>query len=45
MSINDTRRLENMNLIPEGDGGDTYFVNSAMVNVKKAAFAWMDDKE
>ena len=38
MSPNDARRLEDMNLIPAEDGGDSYLVNGNMISVKKAAF-------
>lgn len=34
MSPNDARRLENMNLIPEADGGDEYMVNGNMISIK-----------
>jgi hypothetical protein len=31
MSPNDVRSLENMNPIPEAEGGDTYMVNGRLV--------------
>ncbi len=34
LSSNDIRELENMNRIPEDDGGDTYAVNGNMVKLK-----------
>jgi HK97 family phage portal protein len=43
MSPNDCRRLENYNLIPAEDGGDSYLVNGNMISVKKAAFGGDDD--
>jgi HK97 family phage portal protein len=40
MSANDIRRLENMNEIPAGDGGDLYLVNGNMTKLADAgAFA------
>jgi hypothetical protein len=34
MSPNDVRSLENMNPIPEAEGGDTYMVNGNMLKLK-----------
>jgi HK97 family phage portal protein len=40
MSANDIRGLEDMNLIPEEEGGDLYLVNGSMTRLKDAgAFA------
>lgn len=36
MSANDIRRLENMNLIPEEEGGDLYLINGNMTKLKDA---------
>ncbi|MGO1368518.1 phage portal protein [Senegalia sp. (in: firmicutes)] len=43
MSPNDVRRLENMNPIPEGEGGDTYMVNGNMLKLKEVG-AFVKDK-
>ncbi len=37
LSANDIRRLEDMPLLPEEDGGDEYLVNSGMMSQKVAA--------
>jgi hypothetical protein len=34
LSPNDVRSLENMNPIPEAEGGDTYMVNGNMLKLK-----------
>ena len=40
MSANDIRELENLDRIPEEDGGDLYLINGNMLPLKKAgAFA------
>ena len=39
LSANDIRELENMNPIPEADGGNAYLVNGNMVSVSRAASA------
>ena len=36
MSANDVRILEEMNLIPDEEGGNKYFVNGAMVGMADA---------
>jgi len=36
MSANDIRELEDMNRIPDEDGGDLYLVNGNMLPLKKA---------
>lgn len=38
MSPNDGRRLEDMNLIPTNEGGDSYLCNGNIISVKKTAF-------
>jgi len=38
LSANDIRDLEHMNPIPAEDGGDKYFVNANMVELKQAGF-------
>ena len=46
MSANDIRRLENMDLIPEEEGGDLYLINGNMTKLKDAGiFAAGADKE
>ena len=37
MSANDIRELENMNPIPDADGGNEYLVNGNMVRIAQAA--------
>lgn len=39
MSPNDIRQLENMNPIPEEDGGNAYLCNGNMISIKQAANA------
>lgn len=39
MSPNDVRQLENMNPIPEEDGGNAYLCNGNMISIKQAANA------
>jgi len=39
MSANDVRELEDMNLIPENQGGSKFFVNGNMVDMSNAG-AW-----
>lgn len=36
MSANDIRELENLNRIPEEDGGDLYLINGNMTKLKDA---------
>jgi len=38
LSVNDIRRLENMNPLPQGEGGDEYLVNGNMMKLKDAAY-------
>lgn len=40
MSANDIRELENLNRIPEDDGGDLYLVNGNMVKLTDAGIAY-----
>jgi HK97 family phage portal protein len=42
MSANDIRELENMNMIPEEEGGDLYLVNGNMLPLAKAGAAYED---
>ena len=42
MSANDIRELENLDLIPEEDGGDLYLVNGNMVPLPLAGAAYVD---
>lgn len=37
MSANDIRELENMNPIPDADGGNEYLVNGNMIRIAQAA--------
>ena len=37
MNANDIRELENMNPIPDEDGGNEYLVNGNMISVRAAA--------
>ena len=37
MSANDIRELENMNPIPDEDGGNEYLVNGNMIRIAQAA--------
>ncbi|MBR2582441.1 MAG: phage portal protein [Oscillospiraceae bacterium] len=43
MSPNDVRELENMNKIPEENGGDQYLVNGNMVPLSMAGAAYRND--
>ena len=43
MSANDIRELENLDLIPEEDGGDLYLVNGNMVPLPLAGAAYVDN--
>ena len=46
MSANDIRELENLDRIPEEDGGNLYLINGNMLPLEKAgAFANMTEKE
>ncbi|MDD2328732.1 MAG: phage portal protein [bacterium] len=46
MSANDIRRLENMNLIPDEEGGNLYLINGNMTKLKDAGlFAGQEVKE
>ncbi len=46
MSANDIRRLENMNLIPDEEGGNLYLINGNMTKLKDAGiFAGKEVKE
>lgn len=40
MSVNDVRRLENLDLIPDEEGGNLYMVNGTMVPLKSAGAAY-----
>ena len=40
LSPNDIRRLENMDLIPEEDGGDDYYLNGSYTKLKNAGSAY-----
>ncbi|MBR0379177.1 MAG: phage portal protein, partial [Mogibacterium sp.] len=40
LSPNDIRRLENMDLIPEEDGGDDYYLNGSYTKLKDAGSAY-----
>ena len=40
MSPNDVRQLENLNPIPDSEGGNTYLVNGNMVSLKNAGAAY-----
>ena len=40
MSANDIRELEDMNLIPEEDGGNLYLVNGSMSRLSDAGIAY-----
>jgi len=44
MSPNDVRSLENMNPIPEAEGGDTYMVNGNMLKLKDVG-AYIKEKQ
>ncbi len=44
LSPNDIRRLENMNAIPEEEGGSFYMVNGNMVKLEDVG-AFIKDKE
>ena len=47
MSANDIRELENLDRIPEADGGDLYLVNGNMVPLPQAgaAYSTADDPD
>ena len=46
MSANDIRELENLDRIPEEDGGDLYLINGNMLPLNQAgAFAYTTEKE
>ena len=46
MSANDIRRLENMNLIPDEEGGNLYLINGNMTKLEDAGiFAGKEVKE
>jgi HK97 family phage portal protein len=45
MSPNDVRRLENMNLIPDEQGGNLYMVNGSMSRLVDAGAAYRSGKE
>jgi HK97 family phage portal protein len=45
LSANDIRDLEHMNPIPADEGGDKYFVNANMVELKQAGFFTKGDGE
>lgn len=40
MSPNDVRKLENMNLIPDEEGGNNYMVNGNMVRLANVGAAY-----
>jgi HK97 family phage portal protein len=43
LSVNDVRRLEEMNLIPSEEGGDYHFVNGAAILLKDIGAAYKTD--
>jgi len=43
MSVNDIRRLENMNPLPPGEGGDEYLVNGNVIKLRDAGKAYIKD--
>lgn len=45
MSANDIRELENLNRIPEEEGGDLYLINGNMTKLKDAGIFAADGKE
>lgn len=45
MSANDIRTLENLDMIPESDGGDLYLINGNMTKLKDAGIFAAKDKE
>ena len=45
LSPNDIRRLENMDLIPAGDGGDDYYLNGSYTKLKDAGSAYGANQE
>ena len=45
MSANDIRELENLDRIPEADGGDLYLINGNMTKLKDAGIFATDGKE
>jgi hypothetical protein len=40
MSVNDVRTLEQMDLVPDEEGGNLYFVNGNMVKLKDVGAAY-----
>ena len=42
MSANDIRELEDMNMIPEEEGGDLYVINGSMSRLSDAGIAYSD---
>ena len=42
MSANDIRELENMNMIPEEEGGDLYVINGSMSRLSDAGIAYSE---
>jgi len=40
LSVNDIRRLENMNPLPPGEGGDEYLVNGNVIKLRDAGLAY-----
>ena len=45
MCVNDVRRLENMDLVPEDEGGDLFLVNGSMVPLRNAGAAYSGSTE
>lgn len=45
MSANDIRKLEDLDTIPESEGGDLYLVNGNMIPIKNAGVFYEKDKE
>ncbi|MFM1524768.1 MULTISPECIES: phage portal protein [Helcococcus] len=45
MSANDIRKLEDLDTIPESEGGDLYLVNGNMIPIKNAGVFYGKDKE
>ena len=42
MSANDIRELEDMNMIPEEEGGDLYVINGSMSRLSDAGIAYSE---
>ena len=40
MCVNDVRRLENMDLVPEEEGGNLFLVNGSMTPLRSAGAAY-----